>query len=118
MPYLELMGWVESEQRWEKRHQGTLRKVTPFRLKKLGLLAQDAPHTKMATLQAANEYWRLKEESLRSAAKPTLDETTAMLAGMAKQNPLESLRPLMDRSKAAEKLLMMLQSKSAEQIAT
>ena len=56
----ELMGWVASMKRWQKRYRGRLYTVSPRQL-------DIEPRTKVATRDAANQWWESKQEEIDEA---------------------------------------------------
>ena len=60
MPRLVLMTWVRSQKRWTKMYRGVRYYVSP---KQLG-----TPETRAGSMDAANEWWRRKQEEIDQAA--------------------------------------------------
>jgi integrase len=63
----ELMGWVPSMKRWQKRYKGKLYTVSPRRL---GV----EPRTKSASRDVANEWWEKKRAEIDEQAAPAIPE--------------------------------------------
>ncbi len=61
----ELMGWVASMKRWQKRYRGKLYTVSP---RQLAIL----PPTKVASREAANRWWERKKGEIDDAAAPDI----------------------------------------------
>ena len=77
----ELMGWVASMKRWQKRYRGKLYTVSP---RQLGI----EPRTREATRDAGNQWWEKKEKEIDEAAAPEIPDPGTIEPLLKVQFPL------------------------------
>lgn len=99
------MSWEgEPHFRWSKMYRGVRYRI------RCGDLKTPPPWTKDSTASAANLWWKAKNCEIDALHCPTphLDPTSRLLRGTLETTPLDDLREIADRGRAAADLIDLL----------
>lgn len=98
MPVDELMTWDSSKNRWKRKHNGIMYRVSCSQLK--------MPNTKFGSLTAANQWWRNKQAELEgSEPQPEpnpIAERLERLIPVASPEEAIEIRSRMDKAKKSK----------------